>query len=342
MDVYYNGNGNTWGKGRKSEKLTAFPAQKTFLWENLDVFIPTVYTGKSGAILDVCIKISVEDMAAFLKKWNREKRLSLHTNEDFEQMEKENPCCIDFEADMRLNDEPLKQRMRASLVWYPEEVYFLEESDEFTPAARSADMQDADAEKLMTAYHCDRNFCWYFGRLVYNWNNEPVLFPQKVSLVLKAMPEPVTAAHFTTNLSCSDEKVKIIHPATGQEYVLTLHECEETEIPFSGFGGAKGMCYPKLCQKLSYSISPKPEQNSPDILDCTNSDQPRRETASGSMITQSCGPTAIFAAGKGSLPDLSVAFSSLHFEPVQSVRWRAVFQMKPREDAVLSFPCLSL
>lgn len=281
MDVYYNKNNNPWRRSKRSEKLTSFPVNKSFLWQNQEVFIPAVYTGRSGAVLDICIKIPIEDMAIFLKKWNQTRRLSLRTQEEFEQMEADNPCSIDFESEMSFNEIPLQQCMRCSLMWYPTAVFALEENTEITPAARSAEFydeeeeeeisseeewqNDRDAEKLMRAYDCDRNFCWYFGRLVYDWKKEPVLSPKQVSLTLKAMPKPVTAAHFTTDLSCHEQKMKITHPVTGQEYILTLHDCKETEIPFAGFGGAEGMRYPSHCQELSYSISPAPERLSLDI-----------------------------------------------------------------------------
>lgn len=355
MNVYYNRNGNPWGHHRHAEKMTAFPTNKTFLWENQEIFVPAVYTGTSGAILDICIKFPIEDMASFLKKWSKNRRLSLRSQEDFEQMEAANPCSIDFESEMSLNEISLQQRMRSSLMWYPAAVFHLEESNEITPAARSAEFydeeegeeiptaeewqNDRDAEKLMTAYDCDRNFCWYFGRLIYAWNNEPVLFPKKISLTLKAISKPVTAAHFSTDLSCFDQKMKITHPITGQEYLLILHGCRETEIPFSGFGGEKGMCYPKCCMELSYSISPEPkERHILNILDCAEGDQPKRKGGSEKNLSESFGATAFFIAGKSDCPNHLTAFSSLHFEPVQKVCWRVVFQIKPRKDAMISFP----
>lgn len=354
MNVYYNKNGNPWGHNKRAEKLTSFPVNQTFLWQNQEVFIPAAYTGKSGAILDICIKIPIEDMAAFLKKWNEERRLSLRTKEDFEQMESDNPCSIDFETEMSFNEISLQQCMSSSLMWYPAAVFTLEEDNEITPAARSAEFydeedlekipseeewqNDKDAEKLMQAYGCDRNFCWYLGRLVYSWKKEPVLSPERVCLTLKAMPKPVTAAYFTTDPSCFEQKLKTTHPVTGQEYILTLHNCKIAEIPFSGFGGAEGMRYPNYCQELSYSISPKPEPLSLDILDCTEGDHPKKESDLDHTLSESCGPTAVFAIGKTGCPDSCTAFSSLHFEPVPNVRWRIVFQIKPREDAVICFP----
>ena len=355
MDVYYNTNGNFWRRGRQTKKLTAFSIQKTFLWGNLKVHIPAVYTGRAGAILDVCIKIPAEEMIAFLNKWSKGRRLSLRTQEDYERMEADNPCCIDFESEMYFNDQPLQQGVRSSLMWYPKTVFELDKDDEITPAARSTEFydededgeeiptadewqNDKDAEKLMTAYDCDRNFCWYFARLFYEWDEEMILSPKKVFLILKAETKSVTTTHFTTDFSCSDQKIKLTHPVTGEEYVLTLYECKERKLPFSDFG-EKGMCYPTCCQELSYGISLEPECGLLDIRDCNEGDEPKREGVSDKVLSENCGATAFFVAGKTESSDKSVAFSSLHFEPVHEVHWRVVFQIKPREDAVVSFDC---
>lgn len=351
MPVYYNKNGNPFGRSKNSEKLTAYPVGRTFLWENQEVLIPAVYTGKSGAILDICIKIPLEDMILFLKKWNKDRRLSLHTQEEYEQMETDNPCCIDFEADMYFDDIPLKQRMRSSLMWYPKEVFYLEDDDALSPAAQSADLQeedeveipavdacsnDRDAEKLMKTYDLDRSFCWYFGRLVYCWQTKALLSPGKIALTLKAEPKSITVSHFTTDLSCLEQIIKITHPTTGQKYLLTLHECKETKLPLSDFG-KKNMLYPRYCHELFYSVSPRPECNLLDIRDCDDGDSPRRADASDNILSESCGPTAIFAAGRSGCLDKSIAFSSLRFQPVPKICWRVVFWIKPKEDAEISF-----
>lgn len=37
-------------------------------------------------------------------------------------------------------------------------------------------------------------------------------------------------------------------------------------------------------------------------------------------------------------PHRRIALSSMHFEPVREIRWRAVFQVKPMEDLEVDFP----
>ena len=60
MDVYHNGNFlNTRFAGtvRQRGRLTALPVHQTFLWESQELFIPALYAGKAGTVLDVCVKI---------------------------------------------------------------------------------------------------------------------------------------------------------------------------------------------------------------------------------------------------------------------------------------------
>lgn len=329
MEVYYNGNGNTWIQGKRDKKLTRLSIHKKFLWENQEFFIPAVYVGKAGVVLDVCAKIPSEDMIQFLQKWDKEKRLSLRSQEEFEKMDADNPGSKEFKVEMCLNTIPLTLRMGSSLRWYPEDIFSVENEESWP--------NDQDAEKLMEAYGCDRNCCWHFGRFIYQWNGEPILSPQEISLHFQANSLPVTTEHFTTNLSCSGQEFKTIHPQTGQEYILTLHGCEQIQTSFDEIG-QKGMCYPEYCQALSYSVWPESGRNLIHIHDQVESDQPRKVNTPISIIDRKSGSTAVFLAGKNSIPNRQMACSSLRFSPVSEVQWRVVFDIKPRTDIEIRFP----
>jgi len=328
MDVYHDS--NIWGKGRPETKLTALPVSRSFLWGGQEILIPAVYAGKAGAVLDVCAKIPAEAMAAFLKKWDYGRRMSLKTPEDFEQIDADNPGSREFSVEISLDGTPLIRRMSSSLRWYPETIIRMGN----LPAGEDGFENNKSAEEWMGAYGCDRECCWYFERLSYQWNGEPILSPQKISLAFRAGLISVTAGHFFTGVSCNDETVKTVHPITGQEYTLTLHKCGQIRNSFADIG-AKGVVYPECCQILSYSIAPEIDRRLFDIRDCSEGDHPRtgdfQEQPGGSD-----GPTAVFMAGKTS-PDKRMAVSSLHFEPVPAVHWRMVFQIKPKDDMEISF-----
>jgi hypothetical protein len=331
MDVYHDN--NIWGKGSPETKLTALPINHSFLWGEQEILIPAVYVGKAGAVLDVCAKIPIEDMAAFLKKWDYKRQMSLKTPEEFEQIDADNPGSREFVVEICLDGTPLVLRMSSSLRWYPESVIQMGNAN---PASEDGFENNKSAEEWMRAYSCDKGCCWYFERLSYNWNGEPILSPQNISLAFRANLISITAGHFSTGGSCDGKTVKTADPITGQEYTLTLHSCEQIRNSFAEIG-AKGVVYPECCQILSYSIAPEIDHSLFCIRDCAEGDHPRmgdtQEPPSGSN-----GPTAVFMAGKNAAPDNRMAVSSLHFEPVSEVQWRMVFQIKPKNDTEISFP----
>lgn len=341
MNVYHNGNGDIWGRHSHKNKLAAFPISKTFLWGTQEVTVPAVYIGNAGAVLDICTKIPLEDMIFFLKKWDKKRRLSLHTQEEYELIEFDNPASREFTVDMQLNGSPLTCRMGSSLRWYPSDIFQTEAPEEKIP-------NDREAENLMMAYSCDKSCCWHFMRLVYDWNKEQVFTPQNISLLFSARPLSVTTEHFTTDISCNIVKttnstfhglsrcIKTAHPGTGQEYTLTLHGCEQTQTSFAKIG-KKGVIYPEYSQVLSYSVSPEIDRDLLDIRDCSEGDHPRMADAPDKS-SRSDGATAVFMAGKNPVLGRRAACSSLHFEPVTEVQWRIVFQVKNKEDIEISFP----
>lgn len=332
MEVYHNGNFH--GTGRTSERLSPIPIRQSFLWEGQELYIPAIYLGQAGAVLDICAKFSMEDMSAFLRKWDKERRLSLRTPEDYELLEADNPSCRDFLAEMSLDGSPLQLGMGCCLNWYPEEVFRMGNEEE-APAQEEEWANDANAELLMENYGCDRASCWHFGRFSYHWKGDTILSPKKIALTLRQKMISVTACRFTTTPSCKKTMYKAIHPITGQEYTLTLLECEPFRHSFEGIG-KKGILYPEYSQLLSYSISPEISRELFDIRDCGENDHPKAVDSSQNHGKED-GPTAVFMAGKSSNPERRTAVSALHFEPVEEVRWRAVFQIQPKPDIEISF-----
>ena len=327
MDVYHGG--NIWVKNKNETRLAALTVNQAFLWDKQDIFIPAVYVGKAGAVLDVCAKIPTEDMKVFLKKWDKDRRQSLKLPEEYEQIEADNPSCREFTVAMSLDDTTLIHSMSSSIRWYPKEILLMENTN---PDSEEEWKNEKQADEWMDAYGCDRNCCWYFERLSYNWKDNPILSPKKLSLAFQADFISITAGHFSTDGACDGKSIKTAHPVTGQEYTLTLHDCEQTWHSFAEIG-AKGVSYPEYCQILSYDITPEIDRNLFDIRDCNQGDQPRI----GNTQVES-GASAIFLAGKSATPDKRMAASSLHFKPVSNVQWRIVFQIKPKNDLEISFP----
>lgn len=349
MDLYYNGNGNIWSENKSGTKLSVLPVGKTFLWGGQEVFIPAVYLGEPGVMLDICTKISVRDMIHFLEKWDKDRRLSVKTKEEFDQLDADNPSAREFTANLQLDGTALTNRMFGSIRWYPQEIL---ESDSVQDSGEKLE-NNKKAEELMRAYGCDRKCCWHFARHIYDWPSLPILTPTEISLSLQAHTFPVTAGYFTTAATASFSNIspgaepsgiyshfpadmEITHPYTGQRFVLTLHGLDQVRNSFTDTG-AEDVIYPEYCQILSYSVSPETGRDLFDILDCQDGDQPRMKGARDENSGEVCGPTAVFMAGKNPGPNGRSTCSALHFAPVDEVRWRVVFQVKEKEDMTVTF-----
>lgn len=339
MDIYHNQSIHEHtGRGAR---LAPLPVNQTFFWEGQEIYIPAVYIGNAGVVLDVCAKISLEDMTDFLLKWDENRRLSLKTQEDYEQMEAENPASRDFTVEMSLNKIPLANNMSSSLYWYPPSIFQLlnEESADEESTNAQENKNSRHTEELMEAYDCDRDCLWRISRHSFDWNDGPILSPQNISLTLRADTFSVTAGHFTTDSSCDyrDKKIiNILQPVIGKKYTLTLHGCEQTKVDMDGIA-EDNLIYPEYLQELSYTISPKISRELFDILDCAESEPARTQEENGDTGGPD-GPTAIFLAGKSANNDFQTAVSSLHFSPVTTVHWRIIFRMKPKEDMKITLP----
>lgn len=325
MDVFHDN--HIHGNGIYKTKLDALAVNRSFLWDTQEILIPAIYVGEAGAALDICAKIPTGDMAAFLKKWNKARRLSMQTPEEYEQLQADNPGSIEFDVKMSLDHTPLIRSMSSSMRWYPKSVFSASEPDD------EGWENDSRAEEWMQAYGCSKDCCWYLERIFYNWKDAPVLSPKNLSFVFQADSISVTAGHFDTDKSCHGETIKTVHPVTGQEYTLTLHKCEQTRHSFKEIKelDTHGAVYPEYCQTLYYSISPELSRSLYDIRDCKEGDPPIMPDS------RTAGASAVFFAGNSPDPASRAAVSSMHFKPVSNVQWRIVFQIRPKKDLKINF-----
>ncbi len=355
MDVYFEN--QTCGEDSASKKLTPHLIQKSFLWEDQEIQIPAVYLGETGIALDICAKISFEDMAAFLKKWNKALRLAMNDPQEYEQLAAENPGNAEILVKMSFDNSPLMRSMSSSMRWYPKRLFQLTEPD-----LDEAWGNDPQAEAWILEYGLDKECCWYLERAHYRWKDAPNLSPSRLSLVFQSGLRPITVGHFQTEAeSCEIQvdadgenrknksilkTIKTIHPKTGQEYTLTLHKCEQARHSFQepeqedpelnevALNEIKGAIYPEYCQILYYSVTPQIGREFFDICDC-KAGEPVKNT--GSDTRKTCVSAVIFAV-KSPYPNLNAAVSSMHFSPVKNVEWRIVFNVKEKEDFNVQFP----
>ncbi|MCM1155070.1 MAG: hypothetical protein NC392_06880 [Roseburia sp.] len=377
MNVYHNT--SLWNKQEKqgASPLSKLPVDRTVQWAGQEIYIPAVYVGAQGAVLDVCARIPAAEMTVFLRKWNKERRLSLKTPEDYELIDADNPSAREFTVEICFDDIPLTPRASSSLNWYPQDVFLA--GNELSETSVKSNIEewknDKIANSLMEAYACDRTCCWHFERLSYDWKGGPLLSPHHISLTFQARCIAVTTTHFTTAAPCtaditcaadtactvcadSQEQIssapacylqddcltknfpaslKIRHPATGREHTLTLYECRHIRHEITDIG-MKDVTYPEYAQVLTYSVSPEIDRSIFDIRDCEEGDQPVFGSVQKSRKkTASSSAVSVFVADKDSFPDSRTSVSSLHFKPQEKVRWRTIFQIQPRENLEVRF-----
>ena len=332
MDVYYDK--NFWYRKSEGQEgispLKKIPADASFCWKDIKGFIPALYVGSEGAVLDVCICVPFPEIERFFNKWTEEKRLSGLTDEEFEEMQSDSPFPSDFRIEMGLDGEELASGSMCSTVWH---TYKAEEQD-----------ADEEAEALMKEYGCDRGSGWMFIRWNFGWTGRPVLTPERMTLSFCADRQPVTAGYFITAEGAEGEMHEITDPDSGETYVLTVRTCsnemmdEEMKRTLD-----QEMEYPSFYQVIAWDAEPEILKDELQIQDCSRGDAPRWKDSgkrNGAVsVAVMCSeklPGDMTAAPPGEQQKiLRTACSSLHFEPVEEVRWRAVFLRRRRGDMTM-------
>lgn len=192
---------------------------------------------------------------------------------------------------------------------------------------------------------------------------------KNLCIKLQAYPEELPGPHFTVEKE--GDEIRFCHPISGKEHVLKVVELgaeslkkealEDLEESRKSGRKCRGACevseepleWPTHFKQLKYIVTPELPNEKFRIFDCAESDAPRRKAnaigtslqgngqkeykaASIGIIGGSDGPTSVFIAGKGSEPQVHLAFSAMHFEPVSQVEWRMVFYEKLREDITIT------
>lgn len=323
MNVYYSG---FFGPSKGQKPLTPIPLHRPFTWEDKEGLLLSLYVGDLGAVLDLAIRIPLEELKRFLEKWPAEKRLELFQSSDQEAMENfehDNPSVLNFRTQMALDDIPLELSQCTMTVWHPLDT---DEDFQISP----------DAQKLMEAYQCDPESGWIFCRHLYKWKDTPILSPSTLSLTFQAEKTPFTVTYFTTEEHLRGETVQAIHPFTGKCYTVTLLDCKPTCQEWSSLSLPDHLEYPSYAQTLTYTVSPEPPEGELQIQDCGQYDKPREKTADNQEKACANGPIAVFMAASSPSPTAHVSVSAFHFQPVSSIRWRVLFQLNTYPDLTLT------
>ena len=344
MEVYYGH--NFWYQKKEGKPLKKFSVHKAedplLKWGKSEFFIPALYVGSEGAVLDLCMRVPLSEIFAYMQKWEDAADREL-SEEEMEQAERESPFFADFAVEMHLDGHRLRSESGCSTVWNP----CLTEQEE---------AREAEVEELMETYGCSREYGWLFKRESFEWEGTPALCPEKLECLFSAGKQPVTVGHFVTDGTDEGGQIELTHPVSGETYMITLRSCEAER--HDGDWGERGteLEYPSCYQSLTYTVVPEISAGELTIQDCAKSDPPRKKNV---LPAQEDGPTAYFLASSAAVVPIYsesgaetdgsheageqkvwAACSALRFEPVDRIEWRAVFHIQEKENfhitAVLS------
>lgn len=268
--------------------------------------IPAVYSFKTGLVADFCVEIQPERLDVFLEKWQKTAAFLTKENEMLAQLE--NPMYMDIDPVFSLNGCPLPRKTGCSIIWNPR----LDNSPE--------------AVRVLNHYGCDREKCWVFLRISYQWPRKVKASVQTLKLTLHANLTPIPGMRFSDPQA--GDVLKFTHPVTGFSHTLTiLSECPE-RLDENFLSPT-----PTHFRQLTYSVSP--EIPNLQLHDCAPSDKPMVSTPVSAectgIIGGADGPTVILLSKETP----NVAASSPHFTPCAHVEWQMIFYEKLREDLTI-------
>lgn len=326
LKVYY-GN-NFWEKTCGGRPAECIYTGTHFMWAGYEWIVPAVYIAPKGIVCDICRKIPMDQVRAFYDKWQDRAGADL-PDETAEQIERESPMNLPVQLEGWVNGQPLVSKGWSGTCW-----------QSCTP-----DYNDEEAEALMEAYGCDKQYAWYFIRANMAWAEKAVKAPdiKKIDIQLISRPALVPCGeHFKTENGCAPFNVFFKHPVTGADYTVHIGSCTARKVDQRKFRD-KHMIYPEYMSVLTYGIEPEIDREMFEITDCARGDAPIAAKEAGSASKTMIGGcvSVIFGqSGEEDAPNKDsdgikadrAAGSAMHFQPVDTVNWRMYVRVKQAAD----------
>lgn len=153
---------------------------------------------------------------------------------------------------------------------------------------------------------------------------------RSLSIIIKHDPVPISDLHFSAGTP--GEYIDFTNPITNALHRLTVREYERQEIQTDTFCDTD-YDFPSHFVSMSYTIIPEIDDANISVSDCSTDDRPRkkqRDPVDRQPDGNCCAVGIIGGQGK-----FRSAYSSLHFEPVNTIQWKVVFYETPCEDITL-------
>ncbi len=313
MEVYFSG--NFWGHHEKEElALREIRLNRAFVWEDMQGFIPAVYTGEDGFVIDLCVRIDRQRIEAFVEKWLDRAENGRLTPQEHEELMQDDPYRELFSIDIVVNGESLQHAHGCGCSFNPvmvERQKRMEAEERERFAAEYAQAYEAGEElfieeeseqdrrpleeTIADAYGCDKTQGWYYKRCAFHWPGTEISYEenadgcmeekrvpggqiteiQSLSVTFRAEKTSKSAESFETAGNCEGQQVELRDPFTGERVLLTIHECEDAALPEETFRNMQGMEYPTHYRTISYTTEPELKQDALMVQELGQGDAPR-------------------------------------------------------------------
>lgn len=290
-----------------------------FRWAGIDWYVPEVYSFDKGIVMHLLGKVDPD----FVLQDEFEGFISPEVHE---RMMAENPLNLQARHEVSINEIAMRPAGSMGITWMPRNDWNLER------------------KWFLEHYGLDLDSAWQIHKIKCFWPACGKMDIQKMSLTMKQHPVSVSGTHFKTPDAGNCEI--LTHPQTDKEYILHIDEIKQETADFSRMQD-QTMEFPTCYTQMTFRIEPDMTRNQFRIMDCSQSDQPRRRDngecndgshavsfgiiagVSGPVLRQSNQTTS-------SEVGTHMAMSSLYFEPAKKIEWRIVFQEIPNEDLTVS------
>lgn len=293
--------------------------QTHFQWAGIEWFVPEIYSFDQGIIIYLLGKVDPDQVP-------QNEFHEYLSPEAHERMMAENPLNLHVRPNVMINDIALRPSGGTGITWMTQEGWNLE------------------SRWVLEHYGLDMSYAWQINRIRFFWPVCGKMNINKMSIIMIQDKISVSGTHFKT--PDAGNCVVLTHPQTEKEYILYIDELKQEVADFRRLHDQE-MEFPTCYTQMHFRITPDMSRNDFRIVDCAQSDQPRYKkdykkpenefAVSFGIIGGASGPVTLVTRHESTSNETNhIATSALHFDPVEEIEWRTVFQEKPNEDMTVS------
>lgn len=289
-----------------------YPLDKQYFWDDQIVWVPSLYVGEQGMIVDFCTEVAPERIQAHLNRWMpRFQAGTPLTRAEEQQQMRENPLTGDTVFRIFVGGTELQQKNGSQSSWIPPELY--EESI------------DPEDRQILEHYDLNPHRGWILWRNTYPWPKDR---PRPVGPVLLSMEqEPQPFPVLTLDNPRPGETYPIRNPVTGSTYAFRVIDCRAEELEDED---SEELTFPRHCTVLTYGVEPELSPEQLRVQDLCRADSPRYKDPARN---QDCMGIAFVCGTRSREESGRTAASSLHFEP-EAAQWEVAFRQQTRENFI--------